>query len=155
MRRSFSLAIAAVFLSGCGFSVSYTKTNASPRRLAPRQPSTVEVLTVAPPERPFVEVGLFEIEQESPQSGDSAEMLEKLREEAATVGCDALVITGHTQRVQSASSDHHGTVSGSRGSGSANYRGSSQHHINTVRGQRAACIVYKDGETTSTTAAPL
>jgi hypothetical protein len=109
--------------AGCGTKLSYMPLNTSPRTLTARDPGTVEMFTSSKPERPFVEVGMLEAQQESVASLDSeTTVFSKLREDGASRGCDGLVVTGGNDAV---------VVTG---------HGSST----TLRGYRATCIVYKE-----------
>lgn len=142
------LVLASVLLAaGCGHEIAYTSLNAPPRPLAPRDPSSVELFVSSAPDRPYVEVGLFEIEQRTPNSDGTPEMFDKLRVRAAQIGCDALVVTASTDRVQSVSGQSFGavrTTSAGMGGGYGHYSGMHYGSVNTVRGHRAACVVYKE-----------
>ncbi len=141
----------AVGLLACGHSITWTPTNTPPRPLSTRNAASVEILTATVPSRPFVEVGLFEIEQDSPHSGGTSEMITKLRARAAQVGCDALLLGGSTERVQSVTTQHMGTVQASSpGMTNGSYSGTGYSSVNTVRGHRATCIVYTDAPTPAT-----
>jgi len=130
-------AFALLLLVGCGHKLTFTPLNASPRPLTTRSPESVDVFLSQTPPRQHVEVGLFEIEQQSPQSGGTPEMIAKLRDRAARVGCDAIVLTGTSDRVQSVST---------QGTGVATSPRTYQHHsygtVNVVRSHRATCVVY-------------
>jgi hypothetical protein len=156
-RTAFLLLLAA---AGCGHSVTYTALNAPPRPLTPRAPSAVELYMTAQPTRPNVEVGYFEIEQQSPTSGGTPAMIAKLRERAGRVGCDALVLTASTDRIQSYSGQTFGTVhttsAGPAMGGTGSYQGMTYGSANHVRGHHAVCIVYSDDPPRTTPAgAPL
>ena len=115
-------------LTGCGTSISYMPTNPPPRPLAARPFVTVEVFTASKPARPFVEIGLIEAQQESACSRDApAEVLIKLREEAARVGCDGIILLGANDSVVGQSGMH----------GNGGYTA-------TLKGYRAACFCYRD-----------
>lgn len=120
--------------------MTYTPLNEPPRRLAPRSPATVEVYASARPPRPGVEVGLIEIEQQSPASGGTPEMVDKVRRRAAEIGCDAVLLSEPTDRVQSYSGSSMGQVQ--RGTGM--YMGTHTARPNYVRSHRATCFVYTD-----------
>ena len=90
---------ALLALAGCGIHVEYTELNAPPRPLAPRAPESVEVYASAAPARPHVDVGLFEVEQESSNTpGKTRALLDELRRRAGAIGCDAVVVAGITAK---------------------------------------------------------
>lgn len=133
------------------------KRSPSPARAV--RPSSVDVYIAAKPDRPNVEIGFFEIEQQSPASGGTPEMMRKLRERAGMIGCDALVIMESTDRVQSYSGQTCGTVpttlSGPGPGAVGTCQGMSCGTANHVRGHRAVCIVYSDAPSyTSTPPSP-
>jgi len=103
------------------------------------------------PTRPYVEVGLFEIEQRTPTSGGSPEMIEKLRARAAQVGCDALVVSEARERIQSVSTHSHGTVHHT-GPNHGMVHTTGYGTVNVVRKHTAACVVFTDGPATAVTA---
>ena len=75
-----------------------------------------------------IEVGVIEAQQESAYSVDGeTSVFSKLRQEAASRGCDGLVVTGGNDAVV-------GQTGGKYGGG----------FTPTLRGYRATCIVYKD-----------
>jgi hypothetical protein len=78
-----ALVLGMMFASACGGWVSYTPVNAPPHDLQPRVASEMEVFTSGAPARPHVDVGYFQAKQP----------LRDLRAEAASLGCDGLVIT--------------------------------------------------------------
>jgi hypothetical protein len=94
------LACIAVFAAaGCGTSISTTAINAPPRPMAPRPPETVEVFTSGAPPRPHVDVAILEAEESSGLSvADTGDMIRSLREHAAAMGCDAVVVGGSSSR---------------------------------------------------------
>jgi hypothetical protein len=153
----FALAIAGAG-AGCGHSVTYTALNASPRPLAPRTAASVELYMTTQPTRPSVEVGYFEIEQQSPASSGTPAMIAELRTRAGRMGCDALVLTGSTDRIQSYSGQSYGTVhttsAGPGTMGMGTYQGTSYGTANHVRGHRAVCIVFSDPPGTSPASPP-
>jgi hypothetical protein len=90
----------------------------------------VEVFSSGRPERPFVEVGIIETQQQSMYSLDKPDaVFAELREEAGRQGCDALILLGTNDGMQ--------VVVGQ-------YGGSGQ----TLKGYRATCAVYKDATAT-------
>lgn len=117
--------LALVFL-GCGTRIHYMSLNASPRTLSPRSPDSVEVFTSGKPDRSFAEVGMIEAQQQSGWSVDQpTAILQKLRQKAADVGCDGIIVLGSNDAVVGSSGQYGGSVA-------------------TLRGYRATCIVYKD-----------
>jgi hypothetical protein len=158
MNRAVLMLLALGGVAGCGHSLTYTALNAPPRPLAPRAPSSVELYMTAPPTRPNVDVGYFEIEQRSPASGGTPEMISKLRARAAEVGCDALVLTAATDRIQSYSGQSFGTVhttsAGPGMGGVGAYQGTTYGTANHVRGHHAVCIVFTDTPGSSAPSAP-
>ena len=157
MKRT-ALLLLALGAAGCGHSLTYTALNAPPRPLAPRAPASVELYMTAQPTRPNVEVGYFEIEQQSPASGGTPEMISKLRLRAGEVGCDALVLTGSTDRIQSYSGQSYGTVhttsAGPGMGGVGAYQGTTYGTANHVRGHRAVCIVFTDSAESGAPSSP-
>lgn len=106
----------------------YQATNRSPRPMTPRPFDSVEVYTVSFPQRPFVEVGILEAQQESELSLDAPpEVLAKLRERAAAQGCDAIIMNGANDAVVGHGDRRHS-------------------HVTTLRGYRATCIMYSDAQ---------
>lgn len=98
----------------------------------------------ARPTRAFVDIGLFEIEQKTPGSGGSDQMIAKVRARAANVGCDALIIGEPSERVQSVTGQSLGTVHSAPGSSHGMYQGTTSSSVNVVRGHRAVCVVYTE-----------
>jgi len=81
--------------AGCGVEAAATLLNNPPHPFRPRPPETVGMFSSAPPTRPHVDVALIESDEESENSfASTAALLAKMRERAAELGCDALVI-GH------------------------------------------------------------
>lgn len=141
MNRSiFTVAasVFALFAVAC-HSIDYTPLNAPPHAMAPREPASIEVFAERRPERPIVEVGLFEIEQNSPASGGMSTMVDKLRVRAAELGCDGILLGEATERVQSVT----GQSVGQAPSGGVT-QGFQVGQVNSVRGRRAVCFVYRD-----------
>src|SRR5262245_12784336 len=96
--RSASLALLLfVCAFGCGYQTRYTPTNTPPRAMETRPIESVVLFTTSAPTQPFVEVGLLS----SGHSGyfstaTDEEVLVGLREKAAEVGCDAVVLQSET-----------------------------------------------------------
>ena len=119
-RKALGLAV-LLSVAACGTTIDYMPINAPPRAMAPRAPESVEIFTDARPEKPFVDVGILEAQQQSSASQDNAAtVLQKLRQAAADRGCDAVVLDGSNDKVVG---DRTGTT--------------------TLKGYRATCIVYR------------
>ncbi|MEA2697875.1 MAG: hypothetical protein QOI66_2146 [Myxococcales bacterium] len=98
--------ICASFLGGCGTYVGFTRINDPPYPLSPRAPRSVEVFSSGTPARPHVDVAVVEAEQtHSLNEQGTGLMIRRLREQAAAIGCDAIVLGGST--------DHQGAQPGS------------------------------------------
>ena len=83
----------------CGLEATVTPINAAPRPMTARSIESVEVFTSTPPSRPHVDVALIEVAQETGgNGGGTAEMVARLRSVAAAQGCDAIHVTGLTNR---------------------------------------------------------
>jgi hypothetical protein len=149
-RNALVAIVLGVFGLACGHSLEYTATNRSPRPLSPRDPASVEVYATTLPTRPHVEVGLFEIEQRTPASGGTPEMIGKLRERAARVGCDALVVSEARERIQSVTTHHHGTVH-QHGPHYGTMHSTGTGTVNVVRKHTAACVVFTEDAAVRTT----
>jgi hypothetical protein len=118
-----SLAVAlAGSLSGCAHhAVHYTPLFAPPHPLAPRPVEKVELYLATPPARPHVDVGMLQVEMYAFPNDKTApaivqQMFALLKQKAAQVGCDAVLVT---------SIDRH----------------ASRHHSPSVQ---ASCVVYND-----------
>jgi hypothetical protein len=94
------IALALVLVAGCGTSITATMVNAPPHPMGPRPPASVELFTSGAPARPHVDVALLEAEQTSSSvsTHGTPEMLTKLRERGAQMGCDGIVIGGMSSR---------------------------------------------------------
>ena len=115
-----SLAIALLFLGGCGTQISYVATNPPPQDLTPTVAESVEVYTTGVPAQSYVEIGIMEAREGV--FDDMPSMIAAMREEAAAHGCDALVITESAEVVET------------------NYEG----NVDTRRQFHGACVVYVD-----------
>lgn len=78
--------------------VETTHLNAAPHPLVPRSPGSVEVYSSTPPTRPHVDVALLRVHRANGFGRDTALMVQSLLELAAKSGCDALFISGATER---------------------------------------------------------
>src|SRR5260370_27375989 len=81
LRASLTIAWLALTMGG-GSSWHVTPLRSPPRALAPRLEEDVEVFTVRPPERSFVELAII----------SSSDGLLDVSERAALVGCDAIFL---------------------------------------------------------------
>ncbi len=118
--RSTSI-LAALLVTGCGTTLTQTQINNPPHAMTPRPPASVEILASGPPTRPHVDVAILQAQQQAYSLDDQASMIAQLRETAARLGCDALVINGPDN-------------------GSAGNR----HTTWTLHGYFATCIAYTD-----------
>jgi hypothetical protein len=97
MSRTYLVAL--VLAAGCGTSIQTTPLNPAPRAMPPRHPASVELFSSGAPQRAHIDVALLEAEESSSFSiHRTQEMLNKLREEGAKLGCDAVVIGGVSSR---------------------------------------------------------
>jgi hypothetical protein len=77
----------------CGTFVSFTPLNPSPRPLRCRPAASVELYSSAPPNRPHVDVGTFEVEQTHSLNPEGRDLMyAELRETAGAHGCDAVFL---------------------------------------------------------------
>jgi hypothetical protein len=112
LARTASVCVLAgsLFAAGCAENVAYTPLNAPPRRMAARPVTAVAVFTVTPPRRAHTDIGLLRVVGGTPppsthaaigfdtpapvSAHDEAQgMIAALRERAAEIGCDAIVVT--------------------------------------------------------------
>jgi hypothetical protein len=95
LRRPASLGfwLLPLTLFGCSTFVTATSINPPPRPLVPRAASSVQVLASTPPAEPHVDVALLEVEQQEGLNRQGTDyMIQRLREKAAELGCDAVYI---------------------------------------------------------------
>jgi hypothetical protein len=124
-----SLVLTATLLGGCGTFVDFTQINDPPHPLQPRSSASVEVFSSGPPSRPHVDVAIVEVEQtHSLNEQGTGLMIQRMREQAAAIGCDAIVLRGVT--------DHQGALPGS---------GWDLVDPGSTK-REATCVVYDDGE---------
>lgn len=110
-------------LCGCGTSLNYVATADPPRPLFVRSADQVEIFMTRAPDRPAIEIGMIESQQEEMSSDDSKEVIGKMRIFAGKRGCDALVIfAGNDATV---------------GQGGPTYAS-----VKTLKGYRGSCVVY-------------
>jgi hypothetical protein len=101
-----SLILSIPVLVGCGTFVDFTPLNDPPHPLARRTPESVEVLSSGAPTRRHVDVAVVEVEQtHSLNEQGTGLMIRRMRDQAAAIGCDAIVLGGAT--------DHQGAQPGS------------------------------------------
>jgi hypothetical protein len=128
--------IAALFLSACGTTVSYIPTNRPPHAMTPRPVETVDVYSASAPSRPFTEVGMIDAQQSSRWSThDRGEVFAKLRQRAASLGCDGVIILGPNDEVVGSTTT---TVTRRRVETSSD--------VGTLKGYHATCIMYVAGQ---------
>jgi hypothetical protein len=88
----------ALLLSGCASSVTATPIHHAPRPLVARDPNSVLVLASELPSEPHVDVALLQVDPyEGYNPRGRAEMIQRLREKAAEIGCDAVYIKNSAQ----------------------------------------------------------
>ena len=91
--------VSMLVLGGCGTFVQAAPLNAPPRALSPRPADAVEVYSSSPPAQAHVDVALIQAEQINGMSEpELPEMIAKLREKAGQMGCDAIFISGVSER---------------------------------------------------------
>ena len=95
LRRPASLGfwLLPLTLFGCSTFVTATPIHSPPRPLVPRNPASVQVLASTPPAEPHVDVALLQVEQQEGLDRQGTDyMIQRLREKAAELGCDAVYI---------------------------------------------------------------
>ena len=138
-----ALSLTLILVAGCGTTVQYVPTNASPVALEPRSPEQVQVFTSGPPAAPFVEVGIIQARQSTTLSvHEMPEIIAEMRKDAGKRGCHGLVITGANN-----------TVSGGSGSATGAVFGDSS--VDTKEGFSGACIVFTGEPAPAPAAAPV
>jgi hypothetical protein len=97
-RASLPLWLSSTCLFGCSTFVTATLINPPPRPLVPRDPASVEVLASDAPMEPHVDVALLEVEQQEGLNRQGTDyMIQRLREKAAELGCDAVFIKSSSE----------------------------------------------------------
>lgn len=81
-----------LLLIGCVSEVTTTRLNAAPRPLSKRQPAEVEVFRERVPLNGYIEIYSLEIDG----GAMIAEDIQAMREKAARLGCEKLVLTAET-----------------------------------------------------------
>jgi len=98
MKSIWALSGMVFCASGCALSsVETTRLNAAPRPLAARPARSVEIYSSSPPTRPHVDVALLRADQAN-FGTDTPAMLRSLAERAGELGCDALFVSGASER---------------------------------------------------------
>ncbi len=90
--------VGVLLIGGCADSVSYTHLAEPPRPLQSRPVQDVEVLNISPPARPHRNVGVLQAVSGRLLAFDPPRLIGKLRDQAARLGCDALLITSIDRR---------------------------------------------------------
>jgi hypothetical protein len=101
----------SLLAAGCAAeNVGYTPLNPPPRRMSARPAAAVEVFTITPPRRAHTDIGLlrvvgvkpppsthtdigFDVPEPVSPRDEGQEMIAALRERAARIGCDAILVT--------------------------------------------------------------
>jgi len=89
----FALIFTTLLAACTATTVNYSPLNPSPRALAPRPPSSIDLFASGPTERPHVDVGMITVEEGDVGESAPQELLALLRQNAASQGCDALVVS--------------------------------------------------------------
>ena len=126
------LIAALLLLAACGPTTQIVSTNPSPRLMHPRPLQEVQIFTSSRPAAPFVEVAIIRTRQSTSFSGDMPEIIQTMREEAAKIGCDAVLINGASNEVI--------------GGGNA---------VGTLEGFVGTCIVYTSAPVAAPAPAPV
>jgi len=101
MKSIWALSVIVFCASGCVLSsVETTRLNAAPRPLVARPARSVEIYSSSPPTRPHVDVALLRADQAN-FGTDTPAMLQSLAERAGELGCDALFVSGASERAAS------------------------------------------------------
>ena len=97
--KSFWALLGLVFsASACvGSSVETTRLNAAPHPLVSRPAQSVEIYASSAPTRPHLDVALLRADQSNFDT-DTPRMVQALAERAGELGCDALFISGTSER---------------------------------------------------------
>jgi hypothetical protein len=98
MHRCFVVALSLSPLA-CGTTVSSTPLNGGASYQAPRPSRSVAIYASGPPDRPYREVALMRVDQTRGLNQRGTDlMLDRLREQAGAMGCDAVVLGGLSDR---------------------------------------------------------
>jgi hypothetical protein len=113
--------------AGCGVGITSHPLNTPAHPMRPRSASEVEMFTTSKPTYAYVEVAVLEARQESQFSvANTEEVFDTMRNRAAEMGCDGLLLLGSADEVVG------GTYNG-------------QGSTRTLHGYRGTCIVHADG----------
>ena len=130
LNKTSLVILGVIFLLGCGTTVKVTRLNSPLKQLFPRTSDSVEVFTTGKPNVPYTEVSLISSQQASGFSNDDTpEIIQKMRNEAANQGCDALIITMANDSISGTTGRTRGSVYGS---------------VETLKGFHGTCVVYKN-----------
>jgi hypothetical protein len=99
-------AVNLIVLGGCGTFAETTPLNAPPHALSPRPPEDVEVYSSSPPAKAHVDLALIQVDQRNGTTADMAEMVAKVREQAGQMGCDAIFVSGASERAGASGGAH-------------------------------------------------
>lgn len=121
--RLISLAAVALLCVGCGTVLNFVPTRESPQPPRVRSADEVEVFMAGEPNRPYVEIGMVESQQQSASLDNEQAIIGKMRAYAGKQGCDGLRIFAGND-----ASEVHSSSSGTWSS--------------TRKGYRGACLVY-------------
>ena len=124
------LIVSASAVAGCGTYVNYTPLDHPMEGYSARPSRTVEIYASGPPARPHTDIAIIEAEQTHSFNEQSTQlMIRSMREQAAKIGCDAIVLGGVT--------DHDGARPGT-----------ALDFLDPGSTKRqATCIVYEDPPT--------
>jgi hypothetical protein len=101
------IVLGVALAAGCGTSIQSTMINPAPHPMQSRPPESVEIYSSGPPQRPYIDVAYLEAEQQSAYSGDdTAQFIGHLRERAAAMGCDGVVLGGVTHAAEPTTDIH-------------------------------------------------
>jgi len=90
-RPNFWFLVVTLLMPACADTVYYASLNNPPQPMSIRSAEQVQVLLVTPPARPHTDLGLIQVIH-GLNGHDIHEMLGSLREYAAKLGCDALLV---------------------------------------------------------------
>jgi hypothetical protein len=106
VKVDFAFVVSVLVLGGCGTFVQATALNAPPRPLNPRPAAAVEVYSSSPPAQAHVDVALIQADQINGMNAELPEMIAKIREKAGQMGCDAIFISGASERAGAGGDAH-------------------------------------------------
>jgi hypothetical protein len=109
---------------GCGTNLEFIRLNPPPKQLVRRSGDEVQMFVSGRPNRPFVEIGVIESQQQVYSQDNAADLFALMREEAGHQGCEALIVNGANDAI---------IVGGG---------GTQPVSSATLKGYKATCIVY-------------